>query len=343
VATGKVLQTFQGGSFAGRRFALSPDGRMIAGAGGIGSGRTIHLWHAATGKEVRTLQDPDNEDVYALAFSPDGKSLASGGHGKTLKLWDVAGGGLLWRAKGHEYWVSFLTFSPDGKTLASGGQDGVIRLWETATGKERWHFAKHSYGVRSGAFSRDGKLLATGSDDTTVLIWDLATAGGPAPGPSLSTRELDTLWADLSADDAEKAFRAIHRFAAAPEQALPYLRERLKPVPAPDQKRIRQLVERLDSDDYSTRQKAVEELEKQADSAAGLLRQVLTKEKPSPEVRSRLQRTLEGMENKPGHLRSARAVEVLEWIGTPGAVRLLDELAKGADDARLTREANAAR
>ncbi len=114
-------------------------------------------------------------------------------------------------------------------------------------------------------------------------------------------------------------------------------------MPAPDQKRIRQLVDRLDSDDFSTRQKAAEELEKQANSAAGLLRQIMTKEKPSLEVRRRLQQIVEGMESKPESLRSVRAVEVLEWISTPGAVRLIDKLANGADQARLTREANAAK
>ncbi len=222
VATGKVLQTFQGGSFNGRHFALSPDGRFIAGGGGIGSERTIHLWQAATGKEVRTLQDPDDVAVNVLAFSPDSKTLASAGEfSATIKLWDVATGQLLWQAKGHKGWVGFLSFSPDGKTLASGGMEGDVRLWEAATGKERWHFAKHRYAVRSGVFSRNGKLLATGSDDTTVLIWDLATAGGTTSGPSLSTRELEALWADLSADDAAKAFQAIHRLAAVPEQTLP--------------------------------------------------------------------------------------------------------------------------
>jgi len=99
----------------------------------------------------------------------------------------------------------------------------------------------------------------------------------------------------------------------------------------------------LDSDDFSTRQKAAEELEKQADAAAGLLRQILANEKPSLEVRRRLHQILESIENKPEWLRAIRAVEVLEWLATPEAVRLLGELANGAAEARLTREASAAK
>lgn len=350
VATGKVLQTFPGGPIlmsSGQPLALSPDTQVIAGTvEGRGRPTVIYLWQAADGKQVRTLQDPDNDTIHAVAFSLDGKTLASGGwrwSGAAVKLWDVATGRLLWQAKGHKGGVNFLSFSPDGKTLASGGLDGDVRLWEAATGKERWCFQKHRASVRRGAFSRDGKLLATGSDDTTILIWDLAAAAGPPRQSPLSAKELDALWADLSGDDATKAFQAIHRLAAVPQQTLPLLRQHLKPVPTADEKRIRQLVEMLDSADFPTRQKAAQELEKQDDSAIGLLRQITAKEKPSLEVRRRLQQIVESIESKPESLRAVRAVEVLEWMTTPDAGRFINELAAGAADARLTREAAAAR
>ncbi len=344
VATGKLLQTFPGGPIlmsSGQPLALSPDGQVIAGTvEGRGRATVIYLWQAADGKQVRALQDPDNGTISAVAFSPDGKILASGGwFGATVKLWDVATGRLLWQTKEHKGEVNFLSFSPDGKTLASGGLDGDVRLWEAATGKVRWCFQKHRASVRRGAFSRDGKLLATGSDDTTILIWDLAAAAGPPRQSPQSAKELDALWADLCGDDATKAFQAIHRLAAVPEQTLPFLRQHLKPVPAPDQKRIRQLVEMLDSADFPTRQKAAEELEKQADAAVGMLRQIGAKEKPSLEVRRRLQQIVESIESKPESLRAVRAVEVLEWMATPEAVRLIDQLANGAAGARLTLEA----
>jgi hypothetical protein len=339
VVTGKVLQTFPGGPvLTGRVLALSQDGQFIA-SGGDSRRSNIHLWQAATGKEIRTLQSPNNAAVYRLAFSPDGKTIASGGWDPIIKLWEVATGRLLWQAEGHKGWVGFLAFSPDGRMLASGGMEGDVRLWEAKTGKERWRFEKHRAAVLKGAFSHDGKLLATGGEDTTILIWDLAAAAGPPRQSPLSTKELDALWTDLSGDDATKAFQAIHRLAVVPEQALPFLREHLKPVPAPNSKRVRQLVDMLDSADFPTRQKAADELEKRADSAVGLMRQIVAKEKPSLEVRRRLQQILDAQENKLDALRTVRAVEVLEWIGTSGAVRLLDELAGGAADARLTREA----
>ncbi len=245
VATGKVLQTFPGGPVRnGRTLAFSLDGQLIAGTGEGPGDSAIRIWEAATGKIARTLQTPNNAIVHALAFSPDGKMLASGGRdwpfklpGWPIRLWDVATGRLLWQAKGHQSWVGFLAFSPDGRTLASGGMEGDVRLWEAATGKERWCFEKHRAPVLKGAFTRDGKLLATGGYDTTILIWDLSAAAGPPRQSPLSAKELDALWADLSGDDATKAFQAIHRLAAAPRQTLPFLREHLKPIPAVDPKR----------------------------------------------------------------------------------------------------------
>jgi hypothetical protein len=146
-------------------------------------------------------------------------------------------------------------------------------------------------------------------------------------------------WTALAGGDAVAAFQAIRRLAAAPEQTLPFLRDHLKPVPAPDEKRVWQLVDMLDSAEFPTRQKAADELEKQADTAAGMLRQILDKENPSLEVRRRLRHILENFDSNPELLRAVRAVEVLEWIGTPEAGRFIRDLANGAADARLTREA----
>ena len=75
--------------------------------------------------------------VCCVAFSPDGKTLASGSEDKTIKLWDVATGKEQATLKGHTEWVKSVAFSPDGKTLASGSGDSTIKLWDVATGKEQ--------------------------------------------------------------------------------------------------------------------------------------------------------------------------------------------------------------
>ncbi len=114
--------------------------------------------------------------VWSVAYSPDGKTLASGGGGKVgeIKLWDLASG----QARpisfiGHTAEVSFVVFSPDGKTLASGSNDRTIRLWEAATGKAKRSFPADL--VTSLAFSPDGQTLASGCYDWTVQLWDVAT------------------------------------------------------------------------------------------------------------------------------------------------------------------------
>src|SRR5258706_188750 len=98
--------------------------------------------------------------VYAVAFSPDAKSLASGSEDKTIKLWDVATGKAGGTLKGHTDWVRTVAFSPDGKMLASGSRDTTIKLWDVATGKERAALKGHKLMVFSVAFSPDGKTLA---------------------------------------------------------------------------------------------------------------------------------------------------------------------------------------
>jgi WD40 repeat protein len=116
--------------------------------------------------------------VNSVAFSPDGRLLASGSDDKTIKLWDVASGSLVRTLTGHTEYVNSVAFSPDGRLLASGSGDRTIKLWEVASGREVRTLYGHTSGVGSVAFSPDGRLLASGSDDYTIKLWDISDLVG---------------------------------------------------------------------------------------------------------------------------------------------------------------------
>jgi hypothetical protein len=226
---------------------------------------------------------------------------------------------------GPAYWFGDWAFSPNGRMLAVGGAGGVVRLLETASGQDRARFAGHGGDITALAFSPDGHRLASGSRDTTVLIWDVTgrLEGGHLRAASLSAADMEKLWADLAADDARRAGRAVWTLAADPARAVPYLRERLQSTVVDVTKalaQVSQLVGDLDATAFPVRQKAKAELARLGRAAEPAMREALAK-LPSPEVRHSLDQLLQALvTDRPipsrEALRGVSAVEVLEWIGT---------------------------
>jgi RNA polymerase sigma factor (sigma-70 family) len=150
--------------------ALTPDLKTIAIRD---DNTTVRLVAVATGKDVAKLAG-HADVVRCLAFSPDGKRLASADSAGVVKLWDTAG--REWHTlKGHTEPVRCLAFSADGKTLASGSRDLLALTWDVGSGRRKAILSGHNNDVSALAFSPDGRVLATGSFDRTVRLWDAAS------------------------------------------------------------------------------------------------------------------------------------------------------------------------
>ncbi len=132
----------------------------------------VRLWDAQTGAFLRKLTGHPSA-VNAVAFSPDGKTLASAG--STLQLWDVATGELRHADDTDLGSIAHLVFSPDGKTLASSGWDFTVRFWDARTGTLKKTLNAYTDEVRSIAFSPDSQVLATASMDKTIRFWEVTS------------------------------------------------------------------------------------------------------------------------------------------------------------------------
>jgi WD40 repeat protein len=309
-------------------------------------------WDIATGRRKETpcegLADPPSTTV----FSPDRSLIAFGGQRGDLILADVVTGREVRRlnessGKEHEGAIFRAIFSPDGRTLAwAGPKDGIVRLSEVATGKERRRLAGHipgPAGVRALHFTRDGRHLISGGADTTCLVWDLmGPAGwGDDPPAPLNEKALADCWQKLRSADAAKAYIALWRLVGDPARAVPYLRQQLRPIAAPDEKHVARLMGDLDSEDFNARDTAMRELEKTGDVVLAAMRKALAAT-PTPEARRRLKQlvdTLDAMTET--RLRAIRAIEALEYMGSADAEQLVQALATGAPGAHQTREAQA--
>jgi len=345
VQTGKRIRKLMGLESADRdSLAFSPDGTMLAVVddGGRDKNRFIHLVEVASGKVVTQIPTPGT--VHGLALSPDGRTLAAREHrqaGQVLFLWEVATGrerARFMESKTVE-WGS-LVFSPDGRTLAAARTNGVS-LCDLATGQEH-RLEGHSGPVYSLSFSSDGRRLLSGGQDTTILIWDVArvlkdkSIAGAAPSP----KDLAAFWTDLQSDDAARAFQAEGKLIGSPKETLAFLKEHLQAAKTPDLTGVPRLLADLDSDDFTVRKKAFDELEKLGGAVGPELRKAVEGQQASLEKRQQLEKLLNKLaELSPERLQVLRALEVVERLDTAESRQLLEKLAAGPADDYLTKEA----
>ena len=176
VATGQEIRTLTGHSERVFGVAFSSNGILASGS----YDSVVKLWDVSTGAEIKTLEDTSAGigGINCVAFSPDGKILASVTHGDLLNhaitLWDVATGSVIRKLPGHTGDITSLSFSPNGLVLVSRGQyDSEIRFWNAETGEQFPPIKGYGGSVRDVPFASDGKTMANGGY-AEVVVWDMS-------------------------------------------------------------------------------------------------------------------------------------------------------------------------
>jgi WD40 repeat protein len=340
---------------------FSPDGRSLAAAG---PRMQLCLWDVTTGALLWEETPRAGMAIERFAFSPNGRILASVHADSTVTLYDALSGAKrarLGKADPKQRRVHLTTttyngtlvpedtqrdapvclaFSPDGRCLATAQETPEIHLWDVLAGREVGQLRGHEGGVVSLLFAPDGKHLFSGGTDTTALSWDLTrlTLPKPAHPARLPAQALEALWTDLAGQDASRAFDAVRRLSASPDQAVTLLRQRLCPAAPAAPQRMAQLLADLEGDRFEVRRQAESELEKLGESAEPGLRQAL--DDAPLDLRQRVERLLDRLSVQTATpRRNLHAVELLELIGNAEARQVLQTLMGGMSGARLTREA----
>ncbi len=181
--TGETAFTLKG-KMSINAVVFSPDGTHLASSGrSSNSNITLQLWDTESGEHLWDAESKESKRlprttgvVNALAFSPDGKMLASGGTDMTVQVRDSSTGEPITTLRGHTDGITALTFSPDNRTLASGSADGTVRFWNSKKGRSLpIRITGHTIEMEKVAFYKDSTTVVSVAQDGVVSFWDVKT------------------------------------------------------------------------------------------------------------------------------------------------------------------------
>jgi WD40 repeat protein len=311
--------------------AFSHDGRVLAAPGD----KVIQAWDTRTGARMLSIRLGEHTQRVTRhwTISPDYRTAVICDHAGQVSVIESSSGLVRLKIpKPNERNAMCMALSPDGRYLAvSLYPPAGIRIYDLATGAEAGPFNAHAGYVQQLAFSPDGKLLASAGTDTTAVLWDMSRMRPSAAAASEPTAaELESLWTRLSGD-GESAHRAIWLLSASPKAAA-FIAAKLSDNAAPKLRPLADLITELDHDKFAVREKATRDLRAWGE----LARLELMKARgnsPSAEKARRIDQLLKdlGQELPLAQIRSLRALEVLERLGTPEARKVVERLTKDAD------------
>ncbi|HXM42688.1 MAG TPA: c-type cytochrome domain-containing protein [Bryobacteraceae bacterium] len=215
--TGKVVATLPGEAEDVRAVAFSPDGKLLAAAGGLPArAGEVKIWDVEKRAVLRTIAG-HTDCIYAVAFAPDGKSVATAGYDKLIKLWDVDRGKEIRTLKDHIDAVYALAFTPDGKRLVSASADRGVKVWDVASGERIYTLTEATDGLNTLAIDPAGKRVAAAGIDRTIRVWSLGEKSGTLLNSLIAHEDaiLQLAWSpdgnyliSSSADKEVKVFKA---------------------------------------------------------------------------------------------------------------------------------------
>ncbi len=176
-ASGDVVGALPGQREKVTALAFGKDGgRLAVASGSPGSAGEVRVYGAVPGPPLYTIT-AHHDLVYDLAFSPDGRTLATCGYDRLVRLWDAATGKEVRTLRDHSDAVYGLSFSPDGRLLATGAADRAVKVWDAATGARLHTLGESTDWVYAVAWSPDGRHLAAAGVDKSVRVWELTPRG----------------------------------------------------------------------------------------------------------------------------------------------------------------------